>query len=159
MKLSSPLVFLLAASFGAASLSAPGFAQDCPSGPVFVEIRTSNSDVRASARALIRGDLEIATHFAQEALNSGAASGHKAAAQVNLCAAYGRAGERRLAAQACEQAVRDHGETWQALTNRGAAAWLMGDLDPARAHFAAAAALAPDEDAVRSNAELARCAG
>jgi tetratricopeptide (TPR) repeat protein len=144
---------LAVAGFGAAQ------AQECPSAPAFTEVSTSDSDVRASARSLRRGEYDVAIHFASEALGSGAASRHKNAAQINLCAAYAQDGQRRLAAEACDEAVRVNGDSWEALTNRGANAWLSGDAERARADFAAAAELGGNNGAVAANSRLASCAG
>lgn len=151
---------LLAAAAVAAAAIAPAAAsaQECPSGPAFAEISTSNRDVRASSRSLRRGDFEVAVHFATEALESSAPASHKAAASVNLCAAYAQLGALDLAAPACDTGVEQNPESWEALINRGGALWLAGNAEAARADFEAAAQIAGPEDAVEQNLRLAECA-
>ncbi|XBQ15349.1 MAG: tetratricopeptide repeat protein [Oceanicaulis sp.] len=147
--------------FAGAALSLAGAAaqaQECPSEPVFVGVSSANSDVRASASRVERGDWAVAEHFATEALESGTSSRNKAAAQINLCAAL--ANQRSAGtADACAAAIAMNDDRWEAYTNRGAAFWLAGDLDAAREDFARAAELGAGEEAVASNTALASCAG
>lgn len=145
---------LVSAALGAFALTSPALAQDCPGEPVFVSQRTADDDVGAAATRVERGDWRIAAHFAREALD-GASTRNAGAAYVNLCAALANQG--RDAGEACDQAVALSEAGWKAHTNRGAAHWLAGEIEAARSDFAAAAELAPDEEAVRHNNTLARC--
>jgi len=144
---------------GAALTLAAGAAsaQDCPAEPAFVGASGSNSDVRASASRIDRGDWDIAEHFATEAIESGTSSRNKAAAYVNLCAALANQRDAGTA-DACDAAITRNPESWEAFTNRGAAYWLAGDQDAAGSDFARAAELAADEAAVQTNSALVSCA-
>ncbi len=128
-------------------------AQDCPAEPSFVGVSAPNSDVRASATRVNRGDWRVAEHFAREALDSRTSARNKAAAAVNLCAALANQGSADTAA-ACDDAVTRNEEGWQAYNNRGAAFFLAGDLSAATADFARAAELGGD---VAGNSALASC--
>ncbi|MFW5660641.1 MAG: hypothetical protein ACOC05_04565 [Oceanicaulis sp.] len=133
-------------------------AQECPSAPAFVGVTGANADVRASASRIERAEWDVAAHFASEALDSGTSSRNKAAAAINLCAALANQRDAGTA-DACGQAIAMNEDRWEAYTNRGAAYWLAGDLDAARADFARASELGAGEAAVETNAALAACAG
>ncbi len=144
---------------GAALTLAAGaaVAQECPSEPSFVGVTGSNSDVRASASRVDRGDWDIAEHFAREAIESGTSSRNKAAAYINLCAAL--ANQRSPETQdACGEAMTRNSGSWEAYTNRGAAFWLAGDTEAAEEDFQRAVQLGGGEPAVTANAALASCA-
>ena len=144
---------------GAALTLAAGAAaaQDCPTEPSFVGVTGANSDVRASASRVDRGEWDIAEHFAREAIESGTSSRNKAAAYINLCAAL--ANQRSPETQeACSQAMTRNAGSWQAYTNRGAALWLSGDTEAAAEDFQRAVELGGGEPAVTANAALAACA-
>ena len=143
---------------GAALTLAAGAAsaQDCPAEPAFVGVTGSNSDVRASASRIERGDWDIAEHFATEAIESGTSSRNKAAAYINLCAAL--ANQRSAGTQeACAEAITRNAGEWEAYTNRGAALWLAGDTEAAAEDFERAAELGGGEIAVTTNLALASC--
>jgi tetratricopeptide (TPR) repeat protein len=149
-----------AAAALALSASAAATAQECPAEPIFVGATAANADVRASNTRISRGDWRVAEHFAREALESRTSSRNKAAAAVNLCAALANQGSDDAAA-ACDDAVARNEAGWEAYNNRGAAAWLAGDIAAATADFSRAAELADGEsdDALTNNAALASCAG
>lgn len=144
---------------GAALIFAAGAAsaQDCPAEPAFVAVTGSNSDVRAAASRVERGDWAVAQHFASEAIDSGTSSRNKAAAYINLCAALANQRDAGTS-EACDEAVTRNPDSWEAFTNRGAAFWLAGDTQAASADFARAAELAAGEAAASANTALLSCA-
>lgn len=148
-------LFALAVAAGATSGAQ---AQSCAAEPQFAAHRTANSDVRAQYHAVERAQWNQAAHFGREATRSGAAPGHKAAAFTNLCIVYAHTGESEDAIAACDAALEIRPEAWRAFNNRGAAAWLAGDHDAARADFIRAAEIAANEDEVLANASLSQCA-
>ena len=148
----------LAVCLAAGALSTPAFAQDCDSAPQFASHRTSNGDVRAASSALDRGEIHVALAFAQQAAGSPISPGHRGAAYANLCAALALDGQLEEALPACDRAVDMREGNWVAWNNRGAAKWLSGDVEGARADFAQAASLESGEDAISANTALSQCA-
>lgn len=155
MALSTLSRLTLSALLSAAALTGAVSAQDCPSEPQFVSQSAGNRDVAASATRVDREEWRNAEAFGWRAVE-GTSEVVAGAAYVNLCAAVANRSQDQLMA-ICDAGVAMSEVTWAAHTNRGAARWISNDQAGAAEDFAAAAELAPEQDAVQHNLALAAC--
>ena len=119
--------------------------------PDNVKYYPSDEPLRLGIEHFNRGNYGIAEHYFQDAVER---APKDATAWIGLAASYDRLGRFDLADRAYHSAIRFKGETVQILNNEGYSYMLRGDLNKARAKFAAAYLKEPDNPVVTNNLHL-----
>jgi Tfp pilus assembly protein PilF len=111
----------------------------------------SQSPLRRAYDAYHRSDFGLSERYFREAVEHNAGD---AKAWIGLAASYDQLRRFELADRAYDKARKLTGETAQLLNNQGYSRLLRGDLRGARAKFAQAAQLQPDDPTVTNNMRL-----
>ncbi|MGO9485703.1 MAG: tetratricopeptide repeat protein [Rhodomicrobium sp.] len=132
-------------------LEPAGLAAPALSGDDLAKYQPSDEPYRAGAEHFSRGEYGLAESYFREAAEK---SPQSAAAWIGLAASYDRLSRFDLADRAYNTAIKLSGETAQILNNRGYSYLLRGNLPAARANFARARALEPENPLVQNNMKL-----
>ncbi len=152
------LLRLIAAALLPALLAAcSGFIDGPPAGPAVTVDDVANyvpSDepYRAGSEHFARGEYGIAEQYFRDATEK---APKDAASWIGLAACYDRLARFDLADRSYKTAIKlSGGETALILNNQGYSYMLRGNLTAARAKFARASSLEPDNQLVQNNMQL-----
>ena len=119
--------------------------------PDSVKYYPSDEPLRLGIEHFNRGNYGIAEHYFQDSVER---APKDVTAWIGLAASYDRLGRFDLADRAYRSAIKLKGETVQILNNEGYSYMLRGELNKARAKFAAAYRKEPDNPTVINNLHL-----
>jgi Flp pilus assembly protein TadD len=119
--------------------------------PDSVKYYPSDEPLRLAIEHFNRGNYGIAEHYFQDSVER---APKDVTAWIGLAASYDRLGRFDLADRAYRSAIKLQGETVQILNNEGYSYMLRGELNKARAKFAAAYRKEPDNPTVINNLHL-----
>ena len=119
--------------------------------PGDVKYYPSDEPLHLAIEHFNRGNYGLAQHYFQDAVEK---APKDVTAWIGLAASYDRLGRFDLADRAYHAAIKLQGETFQILNNEGYSYMLRGELKKARAKFAAALSLEPDNPVVINNLHL-----
>jgi len=119
--------------------------------PGDVKYYPSDEPLHLAIEHFNRGNYGVAQHYFQDAVEK---TPKDVTAWIGLAASYDRLGRFDLADRAYHSAISLKGETFQILNNEGYSYMLRGELQKARAKFAAAYSLQPDNPVVINNLHL-----
>ena len=119
--------------------------------PDSVKYYPSDEPLRLAIEHFNRGNYGLAEHYFQDSVER---APKDVTAWIGLAASYDRLGRFDLADRAYRSAIKLKGETVQILNNEGYSYMLRGELNKARAKFAAAYRKEPDNPTVINNLHL-----